>query len=170
MNKVLVFGFFISTAWLTSCQSSGEKTVELNCEGASSLPTLPPTTFEAITLTNGKHWVFEFYVLPEYPELQKSNKGRWFIFNPDGTYSTGVWDKETCGGTYLVYNNPEYNKPLVYLDSDHDMDDMEFEIQSINKETDAMGWVGTSRFNKVPPMIKVIALDSRPTKEQFGVE
>lgn len=164
-----LFFLLLTTAFLFSC-SPDESAKKIVCEGSASLPTLPPTTYEALTLLNGKHWVFEFYVLPEFPELQKANKGRWFVFNQDGTFTSGVWDQEGCGGTYLIYNNPEYNKPLIYLDSENDSEDTEFEIQSSTKERDAMGWVGTSRFHKVPPMIKVIALDSRPTKEQFGVE
>ncbi len=88
------------------------------------------------------YWVITAWVERFDPELNRKNQGRYYKFNPDGTFVSGQWGKQTGSGTW-TYNGRNRH---LYLDSSADGEDGEWRIQ-INRDGSIMIWVGTERFN-----------------------
>ncbi len=133
----------------------------------SFLPPLNPGESPLISILTKDFWVFEYYVA-EDAEARKVNKGRWFKFNPDGTFESGHWEEQTGYGSWRI-NEFEGNL-VLYLDNIYDSQDGQWEIQGVNQEQDTMTWVGVNKTSTAGIITKVINLLARPTKAQFGVE
>jgi hypothetical protein len=139
----------------------------------SFLPPLDPGESEMVKIltevvgTADVHWVFEYYVA-EDKAARAANKGRWFDFNPDGTFESGTWEAQKGYGVWRLSNEPE--GLMLYLDSINDAEDEKWEVQGVNDQQDTMTWAGISETNTAGVITKVISLTSRPTKAQFGVE
>lgn len=134
---------------------------------------LPPpmNQMEAQLLTKS-FWAFEFYH-DSYgsPNQRLAGQGQWLRFNPDGTFIGGHWDQQTHSGAWYLLYDGEHR--YLTLDSNVDRLDAKWDIQKINGERDAMGWVRQNDFGpKTPRTIqaKVIELYDMPTKKQFGQE
>lgn len=184
MKISTLFLIVLAAVFFTSCES--DNTTETNTSTIVETPqnTPPPTSPTAAT---GRFnppkpagntsfekaflegiWVFEFYVDPSSRENSDFNRGRWYQFKADGSFTSGHWQEQTANGSWKVFQRED--KWLLFVDSTIDSQDAEFEL-TVNKEADAMSWVGTSTFKAYDPiMLKVIQLTSLPTKKQFGVE
>ncbi|HQU59441.1 MAG: hypothetical protein KDD02_02950 [Phaeodactylibacter sp.] len=133
----------------------------------SFLDPVNPGTSPLISVLTTNYWVFEYYVA-EDPEARKGNKGRWFKFNPDGSYESGQWEEQTGYGAWRLN---EFEGDLVLsLDNIYDSQDGQWEVQGVNKEQDTMTWVGVNKTKTAGIITKVINLLTKPTKAQFGVE
>ncbi len=115
-------------------------------------------------LLNG-WWVIEFWVDAKNDANKGAMRGHWMKFEEDGTYTSGMWDKQTAQGVWAV--TMDQNRTLLTLDSNNDAEDMQFNMQGITADEDAMSWSGTRAFDMPHLLCKVIQMGSRPTKEQF---
>lgn len=114
-------------------------------------------------------WVVEYWVDAVHPENDRPNKGRWYKFNQDGTFTGGLWEDEKEHGSYKVFLNHK-DEWVLRIDSNIDRLDAEWGLL-INKAGDEMSWVGTETYPAYDPVtLKLIELGSRPTKKQFGME
>jgi len=136
-------------------------------EEGSFLPPLDPGESPMVTTLTTAYWVFEYYVVDDRAQ-RAANKGRWFQFFPDGTFSTGVWQEQTGYGVWRLEEEPE--GLMLYLDSINDTQDEKWEIQGVNDVRDTMTWAGISETPNAGVITKTINLLSQPTKKQFGVE
>ncbi len=117
---------------------------------------------------NGKDcWMFEYYLISPIDSAKTyANMGRWFQFNPDGTFTNGRWQKDIGYGTWFLREGP-YG-PFLKLDNVIDSEDMEFELQGLSASMEEWSWVGTSTYNRRNNFAKAIRLYSKPTKAQFS--
>lgn len=132
----------------------------------------PPMQRSIAQLLTRSYWVMEFYHdrAASIPQ-RKLGKGQWFQFNPDGTFRGGHWENQTHSGLwYLLFDG---EKTFLTIDSNVDRLDARWDIQAVNGDEDAMGWVRTEAFGPRTPYgvsVKMIELFDPPTKAQFGVE
>lgn len=133
-------------------------------EGRLGDPREPSQSVETSMLLQN-YWVFEFCILASDPPRGRAKEGSWYKFNADGTFTSGLWEQETCRGNWFV-SFPIGGKATLLLDSANDTEDSEFEIQGYSQ--DGMSWVGTKKFSQTDMMIKAINLLTKPTKAQFG--
>lgn len=151
--------------------SAAELNAQNTAQGGYGKVLPPPMNrMEANLLTQSPYWVFEFYH-DSYGSAQQrlEGQGQWFQFNPDGTFIGGHWDRQThAGAWYLVFDGQDR---FLTLDSNVDRQDAKWNIQKINGERDAMGWVRSPDFGPRTPrtlQAKVIQLFDMPTRKQFG--
>lgn len=136
-------------------------------QGFVGEPEAPPTELRETQALLRNFWVFEFYIDRKNPDNRIAKKGKWYKFEPDGTFTGGQWQDQTHAGVYRVYRKD--NKVMLLIDSNNDSEDAEFDMQGLTGDAEAMSWVGTSRFDMSHVILKAINLLTRPTKEQFGV-
>lgn len=128
-------------------------------------PALPVVQNEYTAALMRDYWVFEFYVIKDVIDVRFQNIGRWFQFNPDGTFRMGRWNEEIGVGSWKF----EYraDKPYLILDSNIKGMDEIFQIQALSGANDAFALTGHTK-DAEAIHIKMIHLLSMPTKEQFG--
>lgn len=169
---------FLSICTLLSCQSepdAANATAEQQTAtgaytpGPGSVvgpPQIPPQNATTAKLMKD-YWVFEFYVVPGDKAASQAGRGRWYKFNPDGTFESGRWEDEKWGSGNWYYR-VEDGKRLLRLDSSVDAEDAEWDLQG---ETDgAMSWGGTSTYDQGGIILKALNLMTIPTRQQFGVQ
>lgn len=93
-------------------------------------------------LTTG-YWYVEAYVKINDRESALANRGRWFQFNSDGTFSSGRYKGISARGRWTY--DPQ--TALIFIDSEKNDQDGEWKIQMGNSGT-VMILVGTERFGQ----------------------
>lgn len=131
-------------------------------------PVLPNTEWEEVQLLLSTYWVAEFWVNHADASTNKINAGRWWKFEPDGTFTTGRWEEVLAEGSWVVYPDEKYK--LLHLDANINRLDMEFEMQNMSYERDIMSWAGTGLYDMSRIAVKAISLLTQPTRKQFGIE
>lgn len=131
--------------------------------GPPQLPPQNPTTAKLMK----DYWVFEFYVVPGDRAASRAGQGRWYKFNPDGTFESGRWDDEKWGSGNWYYQERD-GKRYLRLDSSVDAEDAEWDLQGATE--DAMSWSGTATYDQGGIILKALNLMTIPTREQFGYE
>jgi hypothetical protein len=114
------------------------------------------------------YWVFEIVRDRNNPQNDRDKPGTWYQFNPDGTFTGGHWSQTTHQGSWRF--RIQDGRAYLNVDSSDDGEDIQFELQGINADGDAMSWVSTKLYGNGGMMLKAINLLTIPTKEQFGVE
>lgn len=131
--------------------------------GPAMLP--PQNQLTAKLMTD--YWVFEYYVVPGDRAASRAGQGRWYKFNPDGTFESGRWDDEVWGSGNWYFRT-ENGKTFLKLDSTVDAEDAEWEIQGITEN--AMSWGGTQTYDNAGIILKALSLMTIPTREQFNFQ
>jgi hypothetical protein len=175
MNTKLVFLAFLMTA-LFACQADPEnggenggndqpkqeqQEVPGNPVADSKDGVVSPQTQRLINALSTGYWAMEVYVKIQDRPADAANRGKWFNFNPDGTYTSGRWDKETGKGVW------EYTaqEAKIWLDPEgEDEPNMEFTLKMSSDES-IMIWVGTERYNQNNIQIKMGNYLDLPSKE-----
>jgi hypothetical protein len=130
-------------------------------------PVPPPLDIpEANTLLNSPYWVAEFWV--KDGKNTPESKGRWWKFEPDGTYTTGLWQDQIASGVWALTD--DQGKILLHLDANVAGLNEEFHLQGTSQGGGYMSWVGTRLYGMNTVAVKSISLLSKPTRAQFGVE
>ena len=97
----------------------------------------------------------------------RSESGRWYKFEDNGTFTNGQWQEQTGNGSWFL--NYREGKTYLLCDNLYNSQDVEWEIQGINQAQDAMSWVATTKgYTDSGGMVKIIQMLTPPTKEQFG--
>ncbi len=156
---------------MAACNNpAGQSETEQPATGRSSdLTTNPqaPENSSESALLQQNYWVWDKYAADD-PSTWLFNRGRWFKFNPDGTFLCGHWEQEGAPGNWFLYRSG--GKPILLLDSSKAGEDMEFELQLTQSGTE-ISWSGTSKYKaSAGVMLLAINLLTIPTKKQFGVE
>jgi hypothetical protein len=138
-------------------------------DGSFAAPISPgdsPTT----DLITKDYWVIEFYVpFDNDYEKKMANKGRWYKFEKDGTFTCGQWQEDHSYGTWR-YGTSVFGNPTIVADAKNDNLDAEWEFRPSANGTE-MSWAGQQSFGvEEGTMAKAISLMTKPTKAQFGVE
>ncbi len=202
MNYVSLISLFALLLLIESCQEGGQKNIssgttltvidtaayqplyihpllaeqELNSQytalGAYGQIAPPAMQTRMPQILTKSYWVVEHYYdsHASIPQRRRGN-GQWFLFNKDGSFMGGHWERQTHSGVWYV--QPDGQKNYLIIDSNVDRLDSKWELQAINGEEDAMGWVRQNDFGpKVPKsvVVKMIELYNIPSKAQFGVE
>lgn len=108
------------------------------------------------------YWYIEGWVQMNAPEASVQNRGRWFQFNTDGTYTSGRYNKTTGKGTW------KYTPSLatIHMEADNFNETGEFTIKMATNN-EVMIWVGTERYNQTGTQCKleryVALMDALPT-------
>lgn len=170
MNMKISFSllFFAVLLTVTACGDDRGAGVQKRAQGTVMAPIAPNTHSTYVQTLLNNYWVYEYYVDSQDRSNQIPNKGRWYKFNPDGTFTGGQWQEQTHAGSWVL--NIEDGTWVIYLDSNNDALDNQFFIQGLEPGAESTSWVGTSRFDNSHIIIKVINLLTMPTKAQFGVE
>jgi hypothetical protein len=113
-------------------------------------------------------WVVEFWQDHVNEKNKNLNRGSWWKFNPDGTFTAGKFEEETHNGSWTITHRD--SKTFLKIDANIDAFDSEFDIQGVTRLDDAMSWVGTDTYNQSHLAVKVMQLLTQPTKAQFEVE
>lgn len=132
---------------------------------------LPPLDKPTTQLLLTGYWVIEFYIDNRASRQQRlAGTGQWLLFQPDGTFTGGHWDRQTHAGAWYLNYNTQY--PTLTLDSNVDQLDAVWEMQRIAADKENMGW---RRFYDVDfgprrgsIILKLNRLDNMPTKEQYA--
>ncbi len=133
--------------------------------GSAGVPTMPPNSqISKVLQTN--IWMIEYYISSTDFENGKKNRGRWFIFKPDGTFQSGYWQDKTGGGSWYLQEGGKY--PIVVVDSFNDAEDSAWEIQGVPQDPTEMSWVGVKEYPNYADMVKMFNMLTPPTKAQFG--
>lgn len=91
-------------------------------------------------LTDG-YWYCEAFVRINDEAAMEQNKGRWYKFNPDFTYTEGRWNKETGGGSWSFEGKTAH----LHLDAGTDLKSGEYKVM-ISKDEQVSIFVGTPRY------------------------
>lgn len=126
-----------------------------------------PNTREAQLLLRD-YWVFEYYIVPGNREESMANRGKWYKFNADGTFTAGHWKDFETTGTWSLYYGNEY--PLIHLQAQNAALTGAYQVQGISNDTEYMSWMGIARYNQKGHAVKVMNLLTEPTRKQFGLE
>ncbi len=140
------------------------------CTSGTAMPALTIGDNRESNMLATHFWVIEHYVAsdPAQFEAKKSNRGRWYKFNKDGTFQSGHWETQGCSGTWRMDYSTQY--PLVIIDSYNDAEDFGWHIYSATPDMSEVSWVGAEGYPNYTDMVKTINLMSMPTKKQFGDE
>jgi hypothetical protein len=136
--------------------------------GSFAPPTPPDLSLRETQSLIRNYWVFELVRDTRNPANNRTKPGTWYQFNPDGTFAGGQWSETTMQGSWRF--RTENGRAYLNIDSAKDSEDIQFEIQGINADADAMSWVSTDLYGNGGMLLKTINLLTIPTKEQFGVE
>lgn len=114
--------------------------------GEPGYPTSPQTkkVIEGFTTDMWEMAAYVRMALPEKERMDKNleNRGRWFKFSENGTFTGGKFDQTTDKGKW--YYDPM--GPLVYLDHENRRDE-EFTIK-MNSDLTTMIFIGTETFDE----------------------
>lgn len=137
--------------------------------GSAAPAQLPPQN-ELTDALQKEYWVFEFMVHPYDVDISRFNRGRWYDFHADGTYTGGHWQEQNDSGNWFYRGTPQ--QTFVVVDSDaNDLNDAEWEIQGSTYDYTAMSWVRTGKLgDQVKFHGKLLRLTTPPTKASLGVE
>ena len=125
-------------------------------------------TRETALLTTG-FWVFEYYVIPDDPEKSKFNRGLWYKLNMNGTFEYGHWEESLGTGTWKLGDFDGI--PILTVDSGTDNSyDMFWELNFGDYSGFQASFVATKYSPQAGAMCKMINIQTRPTKKQFGYE
>ena len=102
-----------------------------------------PQTQQVLDILTNNYWLMEVYVKIKDKEASLANRGRWWSFNPDGTFTSGRWMNETSSGTWTF--DPQ--ALALHLDNKKDDEDSEFTLK-ISHDGSVMIWIGTERYNQ----------------------
>lgn len=163
---------FIAAVSLVACKNEKpeSQTVGPAQPQAMTPPPQPiPNTREAQILIRN-YWVFEYFIVENNPELSLGNKGKWYKFNPDGTFTAGHWEDFTTKGTWTLYYGGAGTYPVIHVIAENPALTGEYQIQGISGEEDYMSWMGTARYGQKGWAAKVMNLLTAPTRKQFGVD
>ncbi len=132
-------------------------------------PAVPAESNRETALLAKDFWVFEYYVIPGDQEQSFKNRGLWYNFSMDGTFEYGHWEEYLGKGTWKL-TFPEGLATLV-VDSETDNNfDMIWELNFGTYSGFEASFVA-SRYSQQPGvMCKMINIQTRPTKKQFGYE
>lgn len=154
----------------TDTANSGTATSEPSYQGGPGSvvgpPMMPPQN-EITAKLMKDYWVFEFYVVPGDREASRAGQGRWYKFNPDGTFESGRWEDEVWGSGNWYFRTQD-GKNILRLDSTVDTEDSEWEIQGVTES--AMSWGGTQTYDNAGVILKALSLMTVPTREQFNFQ
>ncbi|GEM_PF-659422 len=126
-----------------------------------------PDTREAQLLLRD-YWVFEYFIVPGNPEESMANRGKWYKFNGDGTFTAGHWQDFQTTGTWTLHYGGEF--PIIHMQAQNDALTGEYQIQGVSNDTEYMSWMGTARYNQKGYAVKVMNLLTEPTRQQFGIQ
>jgi hypothetical protein len=151
--RFFLFAFILI---LSACRSDSAAEAETSGDGITPTPIDKPTQAAAPTeaqiseqtqrivqaFTTG-YWYVEGWVQMNSPEASLQNRGRWFKFSPDGTYTSGRYQKTTGKGTW------KYTPSLatVQLEAENFNETGEFTIKMATNNQ-VMIWVGTERYKQ----------------------
>ncbi len=171
---------FLGTA-CTPDQGNNQNTVNSNdtdaavnnnpacIEGSYATAVAPGNSyFEQLLVRNW--WVMEFYIDTQGPKdrLNRTQTGRWYKFEPDGTFTDGHWEEQIGYGSWRLTTRE--GKNYLFIDNFCSNRDGEWEVQDANNAEDAMSWNAVKGYNDDGAIVKIINLLSRPTKQQFGYQ
>lgn len=114
------------------------------------------------------YWVFEYFIVPGNREESVANRGKWYKFNGDGTFTAGHWQDFQTTGTWTLHYGGEF--PIIHVQAQNTALTGEYQIQGISNDTEYMSWMGTARYNQKGNAVKVMNLLTEPTREQFSVQ
>jgi hypothetical protein len=100
-------------------------------------------------LTAG-YWYVEAFIKINDPEANAANRGRWYQFAADGTFSSGRYKTAGAGGVWTY--DPQ--NALIFLDAQNDEEDSEWKLQ-LASDGSIMIWVGTKRFEQNSIQVKL---------------
>ena len=159
--KNLFILFCLSFVFLTACQQDsegGEVTSDAKTEnseqkmGTTDLPVIGPKaqkglvseqTTKVLEVVTSGYWYMEAYIKIKDRAAAKSNRGRWYKFNMDGTYTNGQWKEEQGKGTWTF----DPDKLYLHFDAEDNKEDSEWEVK-MSSDGQVMLWIGTQRFNQ----------------------
>ncbi len=114
-------------------------------------------------------WVFEYYVIPGDEQQSFNNRGLWYKFAMNGTYEYGHWEEYLGKGTWKL-TFPE-GVPTLVVDSETDNSfDMIWELNFGSYNGFEASFVASQYSQQPGVMCKMINIQTRPTKKQFGYE
>lgn len=131
-------------------------------------PVLPDMSLRENNLLTRTFWVAEFWVDHANNGNNEANRGRWWRFEKDGTFSTGLWEDVLANGSWVIYK--DQTRYRLHMDANINRFDMEFELQQIAPSETYMSWAGTPTYGMSRIAVKAISLLTQPTKAQFGIE
>jgi hypothetical protein len=131
-------------------------------------PAVPAeNTREAAQLTKD-FWVFEYYVIPNDHPRSMASRGLWYNLQMDGTYTYGHWENLLGKGTWTVAPNGATH--LLSVDSEtDDRYDMQWEV-TIGAQGYEASFSAAPKSPQQGVMCKLVNIQTRPTKKQFGYE
>lgn len=173
--------WLLALALLWSCKNdpqdtAGQETQEIQdpnaapgAQGGSAAPAIAPGDSYFVSLLTKNYWVVEHWVNPRNDrQVYLANKGRWWNFQNDGTFETGIWQEKTGQGTWRIFQRgTDY---WVFVDGENDVHDGEWKIQFNGPGTES-SWVGSKDYaSSQGIMAKFDNLLTMPTKEQYGIQ
>ena len=144
-------------------------TPKANTEAAWAETAVPAVSSRETAMLTKDFWVFEFYVIPGDQEKSKFNRGLWYKLQMNGTFEYGHWEEALGTGTWKL---TEFEgKPILTVDSGTDNSfDMFWEINFGDYSGFEASFVATKDSQQAGTMCKMINIQTRPTKKQFGYE
>ncbi|MFN7119214.1 MAG: hypothetical protein ACK4TA_20615 [Saprospiraceae bacterium] len=150
-----------------ACKQDGSETANgsKRVSGSAGIPVIAPDT-PMSKILQSNIWMIEYYISSTDFENGKKNRGRWFIFKPDGTFQSGYWEKKTGSGSWYLTEGGKY--PVLMVDSFNDAEDAAWEVQGLPDNPTEMSWVGAKDYPNYADMVKMFNMLTPPTKAQFG--
>lgn len=156
-----------STATAVTNNETTEVTTMPEQTGSYVEAVLPDRNNPKTQLLLRTFWVAEHWVNHADNSQNLPNKGRWWRFKEDGTFTFGQWQQQLTYGSWVVHFDGD--KELIHMDAANDEYDMEFHMQAVSQLKDYMAWAGTGTYDQKRIAVKATSLLTMPTKAQFGI-
>lgn len=173
---LLLIFFFVScqNGCGTGANTNGSDNMEATdgiTNNNSGLPT-PANTADIRGETPQEQRVFDmyakdFWIVTGYHKIGdkpafKRNRGRWYKFNNDGTFTVGHYDQELSRGNWRL----EQQASHIRLDAENDEEDGLWRMQARKDET-MLVWIGTEEYetNSVQQRLENLLFTPKSPKE-----
>lgn len=174
MKKLLILAFVCSW-FLTNCTEEGTQATGTTADAAAQTAAdakrypvtstqdgmISPQTQKVLNYLSSGFWYMEAYIKINDREAARTNRGRWYQLNMDGTFKTGQWKSTTGSGTWT------YDPKQLYIHLEESGGQpAEYEVK-MSHDGEVMVWVGTTRYNLNSVQSKLGRYDQLMSAEQM---
>lgn len=168
-NAFLLFSILLLAAACNTESKDKSAAAGAGAVSGEAEPAVPIANTRESALLAKHFWVFEYYVIPGDHPRSVASRGLWYSLKMDGTYTYGHWEDLLGQGTWTTTSAD--GKVLLNVDSaTDDRYDMQWEVNFGNYQGYEASFSAAPKSPQQGVICKLVNIQSRPTKKQFGYE
>ena len=108
------------------------------------------------------YWVIDAFIMTGDSTAQDRNRGRWFRFQPDGTFKSGRYGETSTRGSWFWENRNQ----TITIDADRDEEDSEYRLRKVPSDN-ILFFVGTPTYDQTNVQGKMVHFNQLPDAKSF---